>query len=1511
MREHERRSFGRVGAAGGPVALPRRDGINVFRTSFAQERVWFVEQVAGGSAAYNVVGAFEARGRLDLTALRASLAAAIGRHETLRTTFVAMDGRPMQVISPIAPIGMTVRDLRTSSDASMRTEIEREIQHPFDVTRGPLVRLRVLVTGAESSVVLLAMHHLVADAWSVGILVRELCALYRAAVGGRPAELSRMALQYADYSEWQRHRADGSHAEELRRYWRAQLAGAAYPSVAAGDRLRFQGGAERCELDRALVLGIRAAARRASITPFAVALAAWTLVLRRWTGLDDVTVLSPVANRERTELADVVGFFVNLLALRTRLDGDPNVRELLQRVGTTVRDAVRHQALPFELVLGILGVDRTLSRPPLSPFAFAIEPSFEAAIDLPDVALRALPFESGIARTDLALVVCERGDAATARLEYDRSIYAPADAARLLRDFRACLGLLLDDPARPCSALLPAGGEVASSTVDAAPTVWGGFTAQVHRTPYAIAVRAGTRAVTYERLAADARRCAGALRSFGAGREVIVAVRLERGIEWVTSVLGIWGAGAIYLPLDPRWPAARMRDVLERSGARIVLVDGDPPVELRHWAAGDTARRLVAVDASWLSTASAADGHGPAPNDAAYVLYTSGSSGIPKGALVEHAGLANHLAAKVDLLGLGIGDRVAQSAPASFDVSLWQWAAPLLVGAEVVVLDDATATDPTALREAIRGGRLTVLELVPSVLELVLDVVAPEGDGGFASLRWLVATGEALSPALCRRWLARHPEIPLVNAYGPTECADDVTHHVIRTPPPSDAVRVPIGRPIAGMQVAVLDDRLQPVAAGVAGEICVSGVGVARGYLADPERTAAAFITLAGSDAGSRSRWYRTGDLGRRLPDGTLEWLGRLDTQVKIRGVRIEPEEVEAVLLTHRAVRRAVVVAEPPGTPSRLVAHVETTDDATDLAEELRAWLATRLPDAMIPGHFVAHERLPVTAHGKLDRRALATAVDEPQAVPRAGRAPESATERLLASLWCEVLGVEVASVTANFFALGGDSLATIRLVAVARRHGVVFTPQTVFEHQTIAALAAAATAGAAPPAEQGLVVGDFEPTPIQRMLLGAELDDVHHYNLSMLLAVERRLDATALAVAVEHLLRHHDLLRFRARRDAGGWHTTIAGLEGAVPYRHVDLAALDDRAASAAIEAAAREAQASLDLDRGPVVRVVSFDLGSGRPGRVLVVVHHLACDVASWPILLEDLAAVYAQVAAGEPIVLPAKTTSYRAWAEHLAVHARSDALAAEAAFWERECATPGARLPRIGAAAGGPTVADVGTVVVELDPDVSTRVLDTLARLGATVETALLTGLATILTREGSDERLLVYLERHGREPLSPSLDVSRTVGWFTAVFPVCVRVAASGRPRDTLIEIERHLRAIPNGGVGWGLLGTATRSRSESGAGRRPEVSCNYLGRVEPPAGSTWTIAPESPGPEVGAHGTRPTSLDVVGALAGGRLRVAWHYDTATQSEAVIARFAAECRDVLRALADDEIGEGRAS
>jgi non-ribosomal peptide synthase protein (TIGR01720 family) len=866
--------------------------------------------------------------------------------------------------------------------------------------------------------------------------------------------------------------------------------------------------------------------------------------------------------------------------------------------------------------------------------------------------------------------------------------------------------------------------------------------------------------------------------------------------------------------------------------------------------------------------------------------------------------------------------------------------------------------DGGRLLESLAEQRISMLEMVPSPLRALLDQAEAEGRARpLPALRWLVATGEALPPALVRRWLGLFPRATVVNAWGATETSDDVTHHAVDTPPPPQARQIPVGRPAGNCSVLVLEPSLQPAPPGVPGELYIGGVMVGRGYHRDPARTALAFVPhpLA-TEPGERL--YRTGDLGRWSRDGVVEFIGRVDHQVKIRGFRVELGEVQAVLAQHPRVDEVMVLDRdhPPGV-KRLVAYVvagqgETGGSGDDAAApdagELREFLRQRLPEYMVPAFFLFLDALPVTPNGKVNRRAL-LAMELPERGGDEGQvvAPRNAVEAALAEIWAAVLRLDRVSVEDNFFALGGDSILSIQIVAKATRAGLRVTPRQLFTHQTISELAAAVTAAPssadAVPAEAAAAAatGPFPLTPVQRRFFALGYADPHHYNQSMLLNVHRPLDAASLTAAVAAVVERHDALRQRFAGSGDGARAEIVADAGAPPVHRLDLSALPAGRGSAAVEAAAAALQGSLDLDAGPLGRFALFDLAGGEttesgaapPSRLLLVLHHLAVDGVSWPVLLEDLQTAHAQAAAGAAPILPPVPTAYRDWAAEVARYAASPRLAAEAPYWIEQAERAAALvqpLPRDGA--GANRVADEETVARLFD-DEETRALlrDLPERYGAAVEDALLAALAVGHRRWSAAPALWIDVEGHGREEAVSERDLSRTVGWFTAIYPLLLAVETPDDPEAALLAVKEAVRRVPHRGVGYGALRwTALEDAAEDAAARdaarrlaaapQREIIFNYHGQAGGAGGRgddggaaqpVFTAARESDGPSQSRRARRAHLLEVTAGIAGGRLRLAWTYARGVHRPARVEALADACADALRELVDHLRGGGEAA
>ena len=1053
---------------------PRGKDCGPLPLSFSQERLWLLDQFEPGSPAYNLSSALRFTGGLDVEALRRTLDAIRRRHESLRTRFAVRDEVPVQVVDPPAPFALPLVDLEGLPAERREEEVLRQARldaaRPFDLQRGPLFRAALLRVSRRDHGLLAAMHHIVSDGWSLGVFTRELGLLYPAFSAGKPSPLPPLPIQYPDFAIWQRRTLDGEALEKQLDYWRERLAGLEPVLDLQGDRPRpaqrtRQGDLRPALLPEGLSRELRALSGREGTTLFTTLLAGFLALLRGQTGREDLCLGTPVAGRRQVETEGLIGFFVNTLVLRADLGGAPSFRELVARVHQVVLDAQAHQDLPFERLVSELTTDRSLSHAPIFQVLFALQNTSNPSLGLPELAVDGISLPSGSTKFDLSLLLRDTGGAIGGGMEYSLDLFDPATIERLLGRFEALMAAAAADPSLPLTelpALLPAERHQAlAEWNDTARAYETGVplhelvARQAARTPEAVAVAFEDETLTYRELDRRANRLAHLLGDLGVRPDGRVGVLMERSPEMIVALLGVLRAGAAYVPLDPTYPAGRLAVLVGSSGARAVIAQG----RLLHLLPEDF-ERTVLLDRGW-------DGEGlpaTAPEIAvdeenlAYALFTSGSTGSPKGVMIPHRGIVNRLLWMQEAYGLTPEDRVLQKTPFSFDVSLWEFFWPLLTGARLVFARPEGHRDPAYLAGLIAREGITTLHFVPSMLQAFLE--APEATD-LPSLRRVMASGEALPPELVKRFFSRISHgATLNNLYGPTEASVDVSFWACDPDPARSTV--PIGRPIANLRLYVADreQRLQPT--GVAGELLLGGVGLARGYLGRPDLTAAAFVPDPFGEVPG-ARLYRTGDLVRALPDGNVEFLGRIDHQVKIRGFRIELGEIEAVLAAHPGVRECVVVAreDVPGAPF-LAAYVAGTAGT----DELRDGLAQRLPEYMVPAVFVHLDALPLSPNGKVDRKALpapSLARPEEEVV-----APRNSTEEMLVEIWKELLRVERVGVEDRFFELGGNSLlATQVLARVKHRFGVEVTLQEVFRTPTVAGLAALVDARAVEPTDE------------------------------------------------------------------------------------------------------------------------------------------------------------------------------------------------------------------------------------------------------------------------------------------------------------------------------------------------------------------------------------------------------------------------------------------------------------
>ncbi|MEU7861241.1 non-ribosomal peptide synthase/polyketide synthase [Nonomuraea sp. NPDC049141] len=1436
------------------------DREEVLPLSFAQQRLWFLDQLDPGSPEYNVPISSRLRGPLDVGALSRALESIVARHEVFRTRLVAKDGLARQIVDPPGPLALPVTDLSSEADPLGRaTELVAvDAATSFDLAGDPLLRARLFRLADDDHVLSLVTHHVVFDDWSVTLFRRELTTLYVAYRDGLPSPLTPLGVQYADFAHWQRAWLTSDVLGGQLDYWRERLAGAPTLELPT-DRPRptvrsSAGGFLSFRVPEQVTAGLRGAAQTSGATMFMTLLGALTVLLGRYAEEEDVVIGTPIANRGRSETESLIGCFINTLALRLDLSGDPTFTGLLDRVRATALAAYTHQDLPFEQLVDELQPERDRSKHPL--FQVLITHGRVGAGADPDMAgvvTEGLELPTMSAKFDLTVAFTEGDADLSCILSYSTDLFDHATIERMAGHLLVLLETVAGDPARLVSELsLTTEAERERLTGWDEPTPLPGetltelLTAVAIAQPDAPAVSMGARTLTYAELEIGSNRLAHHLHDLGVQAETVVGLRLPRDPDMIVAILAVLKAGGTYLPIDPDYPDDRITHMISDSRAALVLdtvatpdhLPGTPPAITIH------------------------------PDQAAYLIYTSGSTGLPKGVVVSHRNLANSIHFERDGLGITPADVTLQLVSFSFDVAMSEILAPLVGGAHIVIADASTRQSPADLRRLLLDRSITIAHIPPTVLHH-LDPALP-------SLRVLLTGGEACPPDLARAWAAGRR---FINAYGPTETTISAT----QAGDPGTDTALPIGAAVANTRLQVLDRKLRPVPVGMPGELYIGGLGVARGYHGRGALTAERFV--ADPFAADGSRLYRTGDRVRRRPDGQLDFLGRTDQQVKVRGHRIEPAEIEHTLTRHPAVEAATVIALHDSGQARLVAYLVPADQSAGApsTSELRVHLGASHPDYMIPSAFVELAALPLTPNGKVDRAALpAPDASRPELVSRFV-APRTSMEEALAGIWADVLGLDRVGVEDNFFELGGDSIISIQTVARARTAGLYFTPAQLFEHQTVAALAPLVALDSFADAEQGPVTGEFALTPIQHWFFERDLPEPAHFNQSVLLEMDGEADVAALRKAVAALLRQHDALRARYTRYGSEWTARNVAAEAEPPLWVVDAAAFDEHD----LEARADEAQASLDLENGPLVRFVLFDRGE-RGRLLLVIAHHLAVDSVSWQILLEDLSLAYDQAIRDLPVQLTAKTTSFKQWAQRLTELAGSPEVAAELAYWHEQ--TSGHRpVPRD--RDGANTVASARNVSVSLSSEQTARLLHEVpAAYRTQINDVLLTALGSALTEWAGVPSVLVDLEAHGREDVGSDVDVSRTVGWFTSFYPVAL-ASAGGDPGAALRRTKEHLRAIPRHGLGYGLL---RYLGPDAAAGQAAEVSFNYAGQTDA------ALSPASGGREprlrfVGSLG-RPRSgdggrthlIEINAQVTEGRLTLLWTYSGEVHDEASVTR-----------------------
>jgi len=1493
----------------GPVKLDQRQLEKLAKASAEIEDIYPLTPTQQGilfhslsepeSGVYTTQFVCELRGGLDEEAFQTAWQTVVRRHQSLRTDFAWDIGtEPIQVVRRQVEVKLSRQDWTQFSherqEGFLEEYLRRDRERGFDLKRAPLLRLTLFRRSPEEYVFVFSHHHLLIDGWSLSIILQEVFAIHDASWASsdlrREPQLA-APRSFRDYIAWLGQQ-DQAEAES---FWRETLNAFTEPTSLGIENTQAtlaeqeQGYSEESlHLSETATESLQAFARQNQLTLSTLLCGAWSIMLSRYSGERDI-VFGVTTSGRPPHLSGsevMVGLFINTLPLRVSVPSGqlliPWLKELQERL-------VELRQYEYSSLVQVQEWSEVRRGCSLFESIFVFE-NYPVDSSLAD-RLERLEVTNvrSIEQTNYPLTIAAvPGADLVLEAGYKTDRFDAVTIRRMLRHLETVLEGMMIHPHQRISEL----SLLSAAERDMALRGWNEtqtdfptlglhelFERQAVATPDAVALIFEGERLSYQELNRRANQLAHYLRALGLRRGARVGICLERSPAMIAGLLGILKAGGAYLPLDPEYPKERLAFMLADAQPEMVVTTQSL---LENLPESVRDRVVIYPEITQTTSVASVEPVETFGEDLAYVIYTSGSTGQPKGVMISHRAVCNHMQWIAREFPLDQSDRMLLKYSFSFDAAIEEIFHPLITGAGLVIVPGGRQYDVGCLVELMCEQQVTAIDVVPTMLKALIE------DGRIKecrSLRRVTSGGEVLSAGLKDRVYRLLGEVELVNVYGPTEAAITATYHRCG----EDERTVAIGRPIANTRVYLLDQNLAPVPVGVPGEIYIGGKGLAWGYLNQPRLTAEKFIPdpLSG-EAGACL--YKSGDWGRYSVNGNIEYVGRVDTQVKVRGFRIEPEEIEAQLRNHSAVRHAVVIVREDGEgDKRLIAYVVCHHQQTCTADELRAYLKKELPEYMLPAAVVLLDALPLGGSGKVDVRALPA----PEEIKTEADylAPRTSLEQELARIWQEVLGLERVGITDNFFELGGDSIVSIQIVARARDAGLLITPKQVLNHASILELAAVTTISREPAAEEEFDDGDIPLTPIQRWFFEQELPDPHHYNQAIMLELKQPVSADLLEKTLGQLIEHHHALRLRFDHDARDWKQAIAARETHQVFGRVDLSSLTPKAQTAEIKTIADKTQSSLNLSDGPIIRAVYFDLGTARPHRLLIAIHHLAVDGVSWRILLDDMQRAYEQLQRGEDVRLPAKTLSFKRWSELLSAPAQSTAMRQELEYWTAEPRRNVGKLPVD--RTGDNSVDSARSVLVSLRPEETRLLLQEVPRAYQTqINDVLLAALAQALSEWTGKTKVLLDLEGHGREEIVEDCDLSRTIGWFTTIFPVLLEVSNSSAPGQTLKSVKEQLRRVPNRGIGYGVLRYLSGDEMISAQLEKlppAQVSFNYLGQLDQVFSDETTpfiLTNDPVGESRGKLGRRKHLIEIDGEVRDGRLQMEWVYSNELHAQETI-------------------------
>ncbi|MBW4537462.1 MAG: amino acid adenylation domain-containing protein [Pleurocapsa minor HA4230-MV1] len=1510
--------------------------ITGFEISPQQKNLW-LSCLAKERQVYRVTGTILIEGNLEQIILEKAIEKVIQNNEILRTGFQAIAGLtvPVQIICNRDNFDLKYYDLINYEITDRQDKLETIIfelnQTEFDLEQGIVFYASLIKLEREKNILAIAISALCADAVSFHNLVQEISQAYQNYLAAK--EIDHESLQYADLAAWQNELLAAPEAEVGQQYWQAKnlsdLVINKLPREKQVDgQLEFIPRFIELNLNLNLVNDIKQLAEKYDTSVATLLMTCWQILLWRLSEDKQITIATCFDNRNYQELERVVGLLAKYIPLNIKLEEDITFSQVLDIVAQEIEEIKQwqeyfsgtpnHLSLPFTFEF-----NSQINKYQLNYLTFTIQ-NLSACID----------------RFKVKLACYSYAESLSIQLHYDASLFNQEDIQCLGWEFKTLLESVLDNPKTAIDKLNILSPQEREQLLikfnQTEPLIpphqclhhW--FEAQVNKTPNAIAVIFEDEQLTYQELNNQADRIANHLRSLGVKPETIIALCVERSLAIVTGILGILKAGAAYLPLEPNLPSEALKFRLQDAQVSLVLTQKhlQEKIEL-DVATTQNKIPIISLDQDLQSTPKPSNLYPPKANNLAYVIYTSGSTGKPKGVAIEHRQIVNYLSGVLAKLNIPEAASFATVSTFAADLGNTSIFGALCTGGCLHIVAESKTSDPLALADYFNQHQIDCLKIVPSHLSALLTSANAEK---LLPRQRLILGGEASSWELVDKVHKLAPDCQIFNHYGPTETTVGVLIHQIDPIKANSRLswransRLPLlGNPLPNTQIYILDRHQQPMPIGVPGEIYIGGSNVARGYINQPELTAEKFISIPPthgrrfksgnppnalpplSKGGLRGdRLYKTGDKAQYLQNGKIEFLGRIDNQIKLHGYRIELEEIETVVRQHPQVRDAVVIVKENLSHKYLVAYFVSE---SEISQELPIFLSNKLPQYMLPSHFIKLKALPLTSNGKIDRNSLPS----PETInsqSSAFVAPLNPVETALAKIWAELLGQEKVGIYDNFFELGGDSIISIQAIAKANQIGLRLTPKQIFEHQTIAQLAQVVQVNHSL-AEQGLIKGLVPLTPIQHSFFEQNLPEPHHWNQSILLELKQKIEPKQLEEVIKHLLQHHDVLRLRSvgfaqshfNQQAEVWQSEITESLPEISLNIIDFSDLAEDKQKTAIAKKATQIQSSLNLSAGKLIEIGLFNLGKNQPKRLLIVIHHLIIDGVSWRILLEDLQTALTQINQGKVIQLPAKTTSFKQWAEGLPEYAQTAKVKAELDYWCCESRQKIKPLP-VDNADGINTESFARTVSVSLSARETQTLLQKLpAAYHTQVNDILLAALAKAFTQWTGEFQLLINLEGHGREDIFAEVNLSRTIGWFTTIFPVLLDIKKANSNDEVIKTIKEQLSRIPNRGIGYGVLRYLSQDRAISQAlitMPQAEICFNYLGQFDRTlANSDWfKLASESDGINRSLLGKRRYLFNINSYILDNKLKLDWIYSSQIHREETVLSLAESYIETLK-------------